>query len=200
MSKRQGNRLRWLLVFAIFGIVLASQVGSWLIVDHPQKADLIVVLAGETERRPARGLQLLGQGFAPRMLLDTPAATKIYRWSQLELAQQYLSGLPQAPALAVCPIPGLSTKEEASDVARCLAAPGAISQVHSILLVTSEFHTRRALSTFRREIPNVEFSVAAAYDSTQYGTQWWQHRQWAKTFFSEIVRVLWWYGVDRWHW
>jgi uncharacterized SAM-binding protein YcdF (DUF218 family) len=199
MPKRQGGRLRWLLLFTILGVVLGSQAGSWLIVDHPKKADLIVVLAGETEQRPARGLQLLSLGFAPRMLLDTPAATQIYRWSQLELAQQYLSGLAQAPALAVCPIPGLSTKEEAGDVARCLAASGVLSQVHSILLVTSEFHTRRALTVFRHEIPNVEFSVAAAYDPAQYGTQWWQHRQWAKTFFNEIVRVLWWYGVDRWH-
>jgi DUF218 domain len=198
MSKSRGNGLRWLLLLVVLGVFAGWQVGPWLIVDQPQRADLIVVLAGETEQRPARGLQLLTQGLAPRMLLDTPAAAQIYRWSQLELAQQYLSGLPQASALAVCPIPGLSTKEEAGDVARCLAASGASSQVHRILLVTSEFHTRRALAIFRHEIPGIEFSVAAAYDPTQYGAKWWQHRQWAKTFFNEIVRVLWWYGVDRW--
>src|SRR5258708_29183765 len=124
MSSSRGNGLRWLILLTVVGVFLGHQAGSWLIVDDPQKADLIIVLAGETEQRPARGLQLLAQGFAPRMQMDTPAATRIYRWSQLELAQQYLSGLAQAPALTVCPIPGLSTKEEAGDVARCLAASG----------------------------------------------------------------------------
>ncbi len=167
-------------------------------VDNPQKADLIVVLAGETEQRPARALQLLAQGFAPRMLLDAPAATHIYRWNQLELAQEYLSGLPASPVLAACPIPGLSTKEEAHDVVRCMASSPALSGVHRVLLVTSDFHSRRALSTFRHEIPGVEFSVAAASEPTQFGMKWWQHRQWAKTFFEECVKVVWWNAVDRW--
>ncbi len=148
--------------------------------------------------RPARGLQLLSQGFAPKMLLDVPAATRIYHWSQLELAQQYLSSLSAAPSLTACPIPGLSTKDEAHDVARCLASSGVAPGVHRVLLVTSDFHTRRALSTFRREIPGIEFSVTAAYDPEQYGTKWWQHRQWAKIFFDECVKLVWWYGIDRW--
>lgn len=198
MSSSRGNRLRWLLLLTVVGVFLGRQAGSWLVVDNPQRSDLIVVLAGETEQRPARGLQLLAQGFAPRMLLDAPAATHVYRWSQLELAQQYLSGLPAAPVLAACPIPGLSTKDEARDVARCLASAQVPSGIHSVLLVTSDFHTRRALSTFRQEIPSIEFSVTAAYDPSQYGMKWWQHRQWAKTFFEECVKLVWWYAVDHW--
>jgi uncharacterized SAM-binding protein YcdF (DUF218 family) len=65
--------------------------------------------------------------------------------------------------------------------------------------VTSEFHTRRALSTFRRELPRRTFSVAATYDSAQFGTHWWTHRQWAKTVVDEWLRLLWWSVVDRWH-
>jgi hypothetical protein len=96
MSSSRGNRLRWLLLLTVIAVLLGRQAGSWLVVDNPQKSDLIVVLAGETEQRPLRGLQLLGQGFAPRMLLDAPAQAHLYRWNQLELAQQYLSGLPEA--------------------------------------------------------------------------------------------------------
>ena len=204
MGKSKGNGLRWVVLLGVVGVVVGREAGGWLVVDRPQPADLIVVLAGETEQRPAKGLQMLAQGLAPRLLLDAPAGTHIYRWNQLELAQQYLAGLPQAAQVGACPIVGLSTKTEAQDVARCLAAlagtsaGGAAYGVHRVLLVTSDFHTRRALTIFRHEIPGVEFSAAAAYDPAQYGTSWWQQRQWAKTFFDECVRLVWWYAVDRW--
>ena len=200
MPKSQGNRLRWVLVLVSVGFLLGRQAGSWLVVDSPQPADAILVLAGETEQRPAKGLQLLSQGLAPRMFLDAPADSRIYRWSQLELAQQYLDALPDSPRLAACPIAGLSTRDEARDVVDCLTASRARTgvQIRRILLVTSDFHTRRALAIFRRAIPDVQFSAAAAYDANQYGTRWWQHRQWAKTFFDECVRLVWWHMVDRW--
>lgn len=189
-----------MLLLVIVGVVLGRGAGEWLVVDSPQPADAIVVLAGETEQRPVKGLQMLSQGLAPKLVLDTPAAIRVYRWSQLELAQQYLSGLPEASRLSACPIVGLSTKEEAQEVAKCIAAlgsrPGAA--IHSVLLVTSDFHTRRALAVFRHEIPGVRFSVGAAYDATQFGPKWWQHRQWAKTFSGEVVRLVWWYAVDQW--
>jgi hypothetical protein len=181
-------------------LIVGHQAGSWLVVDRPEAADAIVVLAGETQQRPERGQELLAMGLAPRMLLDAPAGSQVYRWSQLELAQRYLSSFPDADRFSACPIVGLSTRDEAKDVKGCLAA-GRVSAgipVRSVLLVTSDFHTRRALAIFRHEIPDVQFSAAAAYDPTQYGVRWWQHRQWAKTFFDEYVRLIWWYAVDRW--
>ena len=58
--------------------------------------------------------------------------------------------------------------------------------------MTSDFHTRRALSIFREEVPGRSFSVAAAKDETQFGTRWWTHRQWAKTCLDEWMKVVWW--------
>jgi uncharacterized SAM-binding protein YcdF (DUF218 family) len=204
VAKSMESGRRWLFLLLLLAAVLGRFGGSWLVVDGPQPADAIVVLAGETEQRPAKGLQMLALGLAPRMVLDAPAGTHVYRWSQLELAQQYLGGLPESPKLTPCPILGLSTRDEARDVAHCLAAlagtspGGAAYGVHRVLLVTSDYHTRRALAIFRHEIPGVQFSAAAAYDPAQYGPKWWQHRQWAKTFFDECVRLVWWYAVDRW--
>jgi uncharacterized SAM-binding protein YcdF (DUF218 family) len=66
------------------------------------------------------------------------------------------------------------------------------------LIVTSDYHTRRALRTFQREAPDYEFSVAAAYDANEFGGQWWRHRQWAKVNFEEWLRLIWWELVDRW--
>jgi len=64
--------------------------------------------------------------------------------------------------------------------------------------VTSDYHTRRALSVFRKEVPGYSYSVAAASDPVQFGARWWQHRQWAKNNTDEWMRLLWWELVDRW--
>ena len=50
--------------------VLASQAARFLVVDDPEKSDAIVVLAGETNVRPARALELLRQGVAPHVFLN----------------------------------------------------------------------------------------------------------------------------------
>lgn len=182
------------IIVVLIGIVLFSTSGAFLVKNDPQHADLIVVLAGETDRRPARGLELLQQGYAPKLLLDVPASEKIFDQRTLDIAQKFVNGLPQQEAFSICPIVGLSTKTEAQDVKHCLALIAA----NRILLVTSDYHTRRALSTFRHELPNREFFIAAAEDPKQFGQHWWQHRQWAKMNFDEWLKLVWWEVIDRW--
>jgi uncharacterized SAM-binding protein YcdF (DUF218 family) len=182
------------VVVSLLVLVLLTCSGQFLVINQPQKSDAIVVLAGETERRPVQGLKLLSQGLAPRLILDVPADARIYEWDQLELAQKYVQRLPQAAAISVCPIHARSTKGEAQDVSRCLNQIGA----HRVLLVTSDFHTRRSLSTFKRMLPHYDFSVAAAFDEREFGVKWWRKRQWAKVNFDEWLRLMWWELAERW--
>lgn len=175
-------------------VIFAARAGKMLIVDAPAPSDVIVVMAGETDRRPEHALQLLRQGYARRVLLDVPAESRIYDTTTLQLAQKYIHTLPEAASVGICPITGLSTRDEAHDVEKCLAGePGS-----RILIVTSDYHTRRSFSIFRHVIPGKSFSVAAARDDTQFGTRWWAHRQWAKTCLDEWVRMLWWTALERW--
>jgi hypothetical protein len=190
------NGVRW-LILTLLGcllVVAAAKAGRFLVVDAPQRSDVILVLAGETDRRPELALKLLAQGYGRRIVLDVPAETKIYEFTQLQLADKYVRDLPQAASVSVCPIEGLSTKDESKDAERCIAHEGG----KSVLIVTSDFHTRRALNVFRTEIPGHEYSVAAARDETQFGVRWWTHRQWAKTFVNEWLRLIWWKVVDQW--
>jgi len=187
------RRLR-VVVLLVLLLWLGANSAAFLVVDKPEKSDAILVLAGETEVRPARALALLDQGYATHVIFDVPADPKVYGSTYLQLAQEWAAAQPQSKQLTVCPIHGLSTKTESWDAAECLRTLG----VHSVLLVTSEFHTRRALSIFRKELPGWQFSVAAAYDPTQFGEQWWKQRQWAKTTVDEWLRMAWWHCVDRW--
>lgn len=184
-----------LALVIIVGALLFATSGGFLMINDPRQTDVIVVLAGETEKRPARGLDLLSQGYAPRMLLDVPANSVIFGQDELDIARAYVDQLTQRDSITICPIVGLSTKTESYDVRRCLANSGA----HSILLVTSDYHTRRARSTFQHELKGYRISVAAATDPRQFGSKWWQHRQWAKLNFDEWLRLVWWELVDRWH-
>jgi hypothetical protein len=186
--------IRYVVIVFCLLLVFAACAGKLLVVDDPQPADVILVLAGETDRRPARALELLDKGYAPRMVIDVPASEKFFGFTAEELAEKYVAQLPQAAKVRICPIIGLSTRDESHDAANCLAG----DKADRVLIVTSDYHTRRALSILRHELPGKSFSVGAAYDPMQYGTLWWTHRQWAKTFFDEWLRMVWWNAVDRW--
>src|SRR5579859_904032 len=101
---------------AVMLVAFAAEAGRWLVVDAPQSSDVILVLAGETDRRPARALELLDQGYGRRLVIDVPVSSKIYDLDQVQLAERYIQGLPEAASIRVCPIEGLSTREEAHDV------------------------------------------------------------------------------------
>jgi hypothetical protein len=188
------SRLLIVLFLAAILAALASQAARFLIVDKPEPSDAIVVLAGEINARPARALQLLRQGVAPRVVMNVVTRDRIYDQRLIDIAQKYVNSLPEATRISVCPIYGFSTFAEADDASRCLQSLGA----HRVLIVTSEFHTRRASMIFRHRLPQYQFSVAAAYSPGGFGDAWWTNREWAKITFDEWSKMLWWEAVDRW--
>ena len=187
-------RIRIFLVVVLVLVALGSQAGRFLVVDDPRKADVMVVLAGESSVRPGHAAELLRQGMAPFAFFDVETRDVIYDQRVTDLAQRYINGLPEKDRVTVCPISGLSTYAEADDVNRCLQGRG----VHSILLVSSASHTRRARCIFQHRLPQYEISIAAAHDPTHFGIFWWTNREWAKTTLDEWVKLTWWEMVDRW--
>jgi hypothetical protein len=188
---------RLMLSLGLLGLfaALVAGTGRFLVVDEPEKSDAILVLAGETYNRPMLALDLLERGYAPRIVMDVPAAERIYQWTAPELAQRWVQGLPQANSISICPIHGLSTRDESHEAQNCMVRAGG---VHKVLIVTSDFHTRRARSVFQHEIPGLEFNMAAAHNPAEFGVLWWRQREWAKTNLYEWMRLIWWELVDRW--
>jgi len=179
-------------VLLLMGFALTA--GTILVVDDPKPSDLILVLAGETDHRPALAVELLRRGYGKRVLIDVPVDVKIFEFSELDLAQRYIHDLPDSAFVNICPIRSLSTRDETHDVEKCLTPQDG----SRILIVTSDFHTRRALGIFRHELRGQSFSIAASHDPREFGEHWWTHRQWAKTCSAEWVRTIWWNAVDRW--
>ncbi len=190
--------LRFLIALVVLAALLATQAARYLVVDAPAKSDAIVVLAGETKARPERGLELLRQGMAPRMFLDAEVGGQIYDETLTDIAQKYISSQPDANRISLCEIESHSTFGETAAVARCLQSSRLQIKAQRVLLVTSDYHTRRALSIFEHRLPQYQWSVAAAHDPATFGDQWWKHREWAKTTLDEWMKLAWWESVDRW--
>ena len=184
------------LIFLLvcFCIAVGSQAGHWLVVDEPTKSDAIVVLAGETDSRPELALKLLNRGFAPHVFLDAERRNLIYDELLVDIAQRYVEARNESSRVSVCAIEATSTVSEVHDVDRCLRSVGA----HKVLVVTSEFHTRRARMILRHGLPDYEVHIAAARNEWQFGEKWWSRREWAKTTFDEWLKIVWWQAVDRW--
>lgn len=184
----------------LMGLLLGRRAGRYLIVDYPHASDVLVVLGGDVnDVRYWKGIHLLQAGMARTMIYDVPNSTIAYGQTQVQLAQGFVARTagPLRRRIQMCPLGANSTADEAVDVATCLQqTPG---PVRRILLVTSDYHTRRALAIFRARLPQYEWSVAAAQDAYSFGVTWWQRREWAKTCAGEWERLLWWELVDRWH-
>jgi uncharacterized SAM-binding protein YcdF (DUF218 family) len=197
MSRGARRVIRLLIALCVVGAVAYLAAGGRVLVeDAPQKSDVILVLEGETNGRPWQGIGLLRDQYAPRLLLDVQRDGYLYGIRRTEVARQFLDSLPEVDAarIQLCEIDAHSTRDEARAAEACLRAAGA----HDVLIVTSDYHTRRALVIYRHELPGYRFSVAATRDPSQFGTPWWTHREWAKNFLIETVKLAWFQIVDRW--
>ena len=194
------RRLTTAACLVVAGIVIflfLRNAGSILVIDEPKTSDVLVVLNGDqNDRRYYRGLELLAEGMAGSMLVDGRTDVIKYGHTDAEQLARFIdeSAGPQKEKVHVCPITGNSTLLESVSLGKCLQD----SHAYSVLLVTSDFHTRRGLSVLEHTLPGYRWSVATAYDPDVFGVRWWTKREWAKTTLLEWQKLIWWYAVDRW--
>ena len=193
-SERGGIIFKFLALCVIVAFVfvlyvvrhpLLRLVGSALVLDDsPRAADAIVILGDDNYNgdRAARAAELIKAGWAPRVI----ASGRYLRpyASIAELEQHDLTGRG-VPASAVVRFPqhADNTREECAAVSGLLAAHG----WRHVLLVTSNYHTRRAGYICSRLIPRgTELRVVAAPDSEYRPDAWWESRKGLRIFFHEI--------------
>jgi uncharacterized SAM-binding protein YcdF (DUF218 family) len=190
---------QWIIVaLLIVGIVAArplwlQALGDYLVrSEQPAQADLAVVPAGDYYGyRILKAAELVRQGFTGVVLVSSPDGT--YGYSEAELAIPFAvrHGYPASWFVAV-PNKAKSTREEALAMAPELRKRA----VRKCLLVTSNYHTRRAGGIFRSTLPEVEFRVIAAQDEFFRPGDWWKTRQGQKQFVMEWMKtVAEWFGI-----
>lgn len=160
--------------------------------DGPQHADCILVLGGDMYGdRILKAAELARQGFAPYVLVDGPKVLMGYesdRDIDFALARGY-------PASLFRPVPLLnairSTSAEVEYVANNVLRP---AHARKVLLVTSNYHTRRAARLLRRAAPWLTVAVVPAPDPFFSVYAWWKSREGKKTFLLEWTKTIaeWW--------
>ena len=170
-----------------------SALGAYLIqADQPAKADYAVVLAGDhTGGRLITGAELVRNGFVRKAIVDGPQGT--YGFAECDLAVDFgiKKGYP-ADYFIKLPMEATSTRQEAQIVMAELRRLGA----RSFLLVTSDYHTRRAGRNFRPLANGMEMRVIAAPDKHYRWNSWWRDREAQKVFYVEWSKtVASWFGI-----
>jgi uncharacterized SAM-binding protein YcdF (DUF218 family) len=190
----------WRLGVALLLLVLTAYVtrtlwlgalGRALVEDDgPAKADAVVVLGGDAwGTRLETAARLVRLGYAPVVLISgAPAA---YGANEADLAIPYIvrQGYP-AEWFVPLRNQAMSTREESFLLLRELRQ----RQVHSMILVTSEFHTARAARIFRASERALgyplETRVVPAPDRYFHAGSWWRNREGRKTALGEWEKTI----------
>src|SRR4051812_21945770 len=117
------KKLFCLLIGLVGLAILAALSGPALVLDRPDKCDVIVVLGGDRDDiRYHRAVELLREGYAPQILLDASEGGKWYGHTDADYAAEFVSRLEGdlKGRVSVCPYFANSTVAETIDVARCM--------------------------------------------------------------------------------
>ena len=79
-----------------------------------------------------------------------------------------------------------STWAEAQEAAAVLRNMGA----HKVLVVTSNYHTRRSARMYREAVPDLDITVVGAPDTYFSPEAWWKNREGQKTFLYEWMKTV----------
>jgi len=176
-----------LVVIALTHSLWMGWMGAFLVdADSPARADLVVVLAGDPYgNRILKAAELVKQGYAPKVLVSGPAGFYGLHESDLAIPFAVKHGFP-ATWFVAFPHEAHSTDEEARVILPELRKRNA----HRVLVVTSDFHTRRALHILHARWPDIELHMVAAPDEFFSAYGWWHTREGRKTFFLECSKTL----------
>ncbi len=197
MKRRLVIVLCALLALLILAVAFRSRIlwamGAMLVnAEAPRKADIVVVLAGDSAgNRVLKGAELVREGYAPRVYISN--GLRFFGQSESDAAADFAArrGYSRDTMILAHGSP-MSTDEESRTIVQELRRLG----VHSVLLVTSPSHTARATRLLRRQAPDMEIHPVAAPDPKWCGGYWWTQRECEKTwFFEEVKTVTGYFGI-----
>lgn len=193
--------LPWILASAVVLLLagylargpMLTALGSYMVqAGPPMKADIVLVPAGDfAGNRIRKAAELVRQGFASQVLVSGPAG--MYGSYECDLAIAYAvnAGFPESYFIHF-ENHALSTREEAEVIVPELRRRG----IQDVLLVTSNYHTRRAGYNYRRIAPDLNFNVVAVKDPDFTPETWWHSREGQKRFLYEGLKtVATWFGI-----
>jgi uncharacterized SAM-binding protein YcdF (DUF218 family) len=177
-----------LLLYWVRHPILRYAAESWVVDAPAAHADAILLLGDDNfyADRATRAAELIRQGAAPVVVASgrrlRPSAG-IVELMQHDLIER---GVPKEKILPLAQDAD-NTEEEAAALSKfCVER-----HFRSVILVTSNYHTRRARYIFENTFPSsISISVASARDGDFDPEHWWEKRKSEKLFVHELGGML----------
>jgi uncharacterized SAM-binding protein YcdF (DUF218 family) len=176
---------------------LAGQL--WVVNEPAVQADVIVVLGDDNYAgdRAAHAAELYRAGLAPQVVASGRELRPYAGIAEMIEHDLESHGVPAA-SIVKFSHRGTNTREEAEALRGLMASRG----WRRVLMVTSEYHARRARFIFGRVFPpGVTVRVSAAPDTEFDPSHWWETRLGQKILLNEVLGyvVAWWELRHRYH-
>jgi uncharacterized SAM-binding protein YcdF (DUF218 family) len=197
MSRRL-KFIGFILLSFVIWIFLAPFLAENLIVEKPlERVDAILILGGSSTyiERTTKAAELFKKGIAPKILLTNdglqggwntqeqrnPFFVERARW---ELINQ---GVPDE-AIEILP----ETVEGTHDEAVRFEQAAREQNLKSVVLVTSAYHTRRALSTFEKVSPAMQIGIQSPPTGWQTppSSRWWLSARGWNVVAGEYLKIV----------
>jgi len=204
MSKMQSTvrarALRSIGVLALAAIMMRASAGTWLpaigrwlampaTVDL-RRADVIVVHGGNVARR-GYGIELYRRGLAPELWLTGYASGQAYT-TKLMVKE---GGIPQR---AFRFLVTTSTWSDGKQIAAAIRA----RKLHSVLIVTDWWHSRRALCSTKQQLQGYDVEIIFEPSPAPAGPDnWWENAEMRSHVVDELVKLGYYalrYGMAPW--
>jgi uncharacterized SAM-binding protein YcdF (DUF218 family) len=181
-----GLALGGVVLLFLFPVLMVWSANFLIANEEPQKAEAIVVLAGDPSgQRVLKGAELARLGFAPLVLVSGPGRS--YDRNEADLAIEFAVHRNFPPEM-FRPVYNRahSTYEEAIAMLDHMRPAG----IRSFIVVTSDFHTRRAGRIYRRLARDARIRVVAAPTIGFEPRNWWTEREARKTWLYEWQKLV----------
>jgi uncharacterized SAM-binding protein YcdF (DUF218 family) len=176
------------VLFFARGPILRFAGESWVVEDPLSRADAIIVLSDDNfyADRAAHAADLYRHGMAPivvasgRRLRPNAGIAELMEHDLIE------RGVPKDRILRVS-----HNAENTREEAQAMAQQALEHKWRSVIVVTSNYHTRRARYIFLRVFPSqILVRVSGAHDGDFDPDHWWQTRKSLKEFTRELAGMV----------
>lgn len=189
-----GSILFLFVLLFLFRYSILRGIGNYLIVSEPsEQSEVMFVLSGSPVDRGTGAVKIYNNGFIKKIICtggnkpaDFEALGLDYYESQLTKSEIVRSGVPESVVSVINE--GTSTQEE-SDVILNYCRQ---NNVHSCIILSSDFHTRRVRSVFKKKLEkeNIKVIICGAPAQNYNESSWWESEYGMIAVNNEYVKLM----------
>ena len=191
MNFYKNKKLIIIAIIILIIVKIGANLGSFLIVnDELNKADAIVVFSGDNGPRTEKGVELLKEGLGDYLILSGGIVYDDV--TMAELMKNYAMKL-EVPEENILIDDKAATTHENAEFTKDIIEE---SNFKSIIVVTSEYHSRRSKLAMKKVLENtlvdgkkVEVMVAHSTEE-KFTTKWWTSGNSILIVISEYLKLM----------